>query len=312
MSQDRYSLFPCQVTYTGPTTLTLAQILSLGIRAGNKKATIIPAGMIDPQAIMLVNADPRCVIGTDDLGTALTAISISAGLACSGGGLFQFQKRADGGTFVGAGANVTLTSTKGFIWPSSITADQDDEKGVQLDLEYAAQWDGTSSGTPALPNPPLAIATAANLTGAAAFVARYFLGPVYLGASILDGVIGWKVDPGIEYRVKRFSGDVWAQTGSIYLRKPRLSFRVNKVDIAGTVTSLFNASFGSPVNFYCRKGAAGGARVSDATSQHIKITAATGAWSAEDWQVEGEDDTTVTIGVDVTGTLAANLASTIP
>lgn len=312
MSQDRYSLFPCEFYYAGPTTLHLGQIMSVGVRPDSKKSVIVPAGMIDPQAVILAHADPRVVITTDDLLTALTPVSITAGLACPTGALLQYQKRSDGGTFAGGATNTLLTSKKGFLYPKSLSADQDDEKGCVLELEFAAQWDGSTSGTPALPVPPLVIAVNAALTGAADFNSRYYMGPVYANAVLQDGVAGWKIDFGIEYKTRRFNGDVWPQVGSIVKRTPRLSYRIMKTDLMSVVGSLFNAAAPGAIALYARAGSSGAARVSDATAGHVKITAATSAWAAEEWEVEGEDDATVTVGVDVTGTLALSTASTIP
>jgi len=151
-----------------------------------------------------------------------------------------------------------------------------------------------------------------SLVGAPTFTGRYYLGPIYLAAAPLASIVGFAIDFGITFSTMRADGDLWPQVGSIVKREPKIRFKIKKVDYANTVGSLFNANPAAALNFYLRLFAAGGARIADSITSHIKIAAATSAWNADDFEVVDEQDATVTVQVNVTGTLAATLASAIP
>lgn len=309
MAQDRFSVFPLTLVYDGPTTLNIQQINRVSVRSGGKKDTIIPGGAIDPAAIMLLGADPIVSIASEDVATLLTAISLTGGLECSAGNnLVQFQKRADGGTFQTGSNHVVLTNKKAFVYPKKLSVSQ--EKPAELELEMVCLFDGTSSGTPAVAVPPLVCATSTALTTTPAFNNRFYLGPVYVNSVQLPGVQDLDIDFGIEVQSKKSDGDVYPQICAIVARKPKLTAKFQKLD--NVPSSLFNAALPGEAAFYLRQGAAGGARTSDASTAHIKISAATGAYSAEDMEAAGQEDASLTIPIDVTGTLSASLASTIP
>lgn len=312
MPQDRFGIYPLTLTYAGPTTLNVQQIGRWGIKPDANKETIIPGGSVDPSAIVLNYGNPSVEFETDDLATILSVVTPSAGLACSGGALFQLQKRADGATFAGGATNVTITSKKGFCYPKTLDVRQDRAGGARLTCEYVAQYDGTTTGTPAVPTDPMAIAANQALASTPAFNARFYLGPVYVNAVEVPGITGYSVDFGIEYRTLRADGDLWPQVGSIFSRKPKFFFTLVKADYAASIGSLFNAAPAGAIAFYLRKGAPGGARVADATTGHIKITMATGAWNADSLDVQEQDDATLRVACEATGTIAVSTASAIP
>lgn len=311
MSQDRYGLYPATLTYAGPTTLDIQQIERVGVRPSAQKEIIIPAGNIDPSAVILLMADPAVDFDTDDIATVLAAVSPTAGLALTGAA-FQLQKRADGGAFAAAGTGLSIAATKGFVYPKTLSVAQDGQGGAKLTCEMVAHYDGTTSGSPALPTPALVFADTVTLVSTPAFNARYYLGPIYANAAQIPGVQDWQLDFGIEYKTKRLDGDLAPQIGSIFSRKPKFTFSVLKVNAQTTIASLFNNAIPGALAFYLRKGAPGGARVADATAEHAKLSMAAGAWNADSIEVQGENDATLKVTAEPTGTIAFSAASAIP
>lgn len=309
MAQNRYTVFPVVLVYAGPTTLNVRQLGKVSAKSGAKKDTIIPGGNIDPSAIILLGADPIVSITSEDISSLLTAISLTAGLECAAGSnLVQFQQRADGGTFSGGSTNVVLTNKKAFIYPKKLTVSQ--EKAAELELEMMCLWDGSSTGTPALPVPPLQFASGQALTSTPNFTGRYYLGPVYVNSVQIPGITEMEIDFGIECQSKKADGDLYPQVCSIVSRKPKLTFKGETFDAAPA--NMFNLALPGTAAFYLRAGAAGGARTSDASTAHIKISAATGAYSTDEVDASGQEDGTLSVPIDVTGVLTANLASAIP
>ncbi|HEX5499368.1 MAG TPA: hypothetical protein VFX03_09080, partial [Thermomicrobiales bacterium] len=240
-------------------------------------------------------------------------VSPTAGLNCVGGAVFQAQKRADGGAFAGGSTNVTVTSKKGFCYPKRLSAKADEIGGAKLSLVYSALYDGTLSGTPLLPVPPLVFAVAQALTSAPAFNSRFYLGPVYNNAAIVGGVEDWDFDFGIEYKTKLLDGDLWPQVGSIVSRKPKLSLTALDAATANAIAnSLFNAPLAGALNLYLRKASPGNARYADSLTDHIKLSIAAGAGNLESIDVQGQEDATFKITAEATGTIAVTIGSAIP
>ena len=172
MATLRHGIFPATFD-----SLELTQLLDFAIRSGNTKAIITPGGMIDPKAVITAMADPEIALSTGNLGV-LSSVSPTAGLAITSAGTVRFQKRVDGGTFATSTAHVTVSSSKGFLYPTRLTAQQDDAAGARLELLYKPL---SSSGLAV----PLTVNTSVNLDSAEppAFVNQYFLGPLYIGGS---------------------------------------------------------------------------------------------------------------------------------
>lgn len=306
---DRYSIFPASLGAAA--TLNLQQVHGVSLKSGTKKDLVIPGGAIDPAAVMLLGAEPIVSFKTSDIATVLTAVSPTAGLNCAtANSLIQFQKRLSGGAFAGTLSHVVITSKLGFLIPKKLTVSQD--KPADLELEFHALFDGTTAGVPAQPVPPLTISVSQTLTSSPAFNGRFYQGPVYANAAQMLGIESFEVDFGIEVERGPTDGDLWSRVISIKSRKPVLTAKCKDAAAANTVSSFFNAALPGALAFYLRAGAAGAARVSDATAGHVKITAATGAWHTDDMDAQDDGDAETSIHADVTGTLAVSTAATIP
>ena len=301
---NRYSLYSIKLN----NALSLTQIDRWGIQPNTNRSTIIPGGAIDPAHIGVGSGQPSITFATRDFSALFASASISAGLSCAATSTFIAQKRTEGGTFdnTSGSTHLTLTCAKGFYYPTQITASQDDNDGAVVEGTFVPLWDGT--------NDPIALNAdqAINSFSAPAFSSRYFLGPVYHAGAEVAGVTSITVDPGIRYEAKAFSGDPFPTHGAIYSREPSLSFTVVDVDAADSLTALFGSAISTGLIFYLQKGVASGTRVAVGTSQHVKITAASGDWNMDDMSIQGNDDGTVTFSGVPTTTLALVTNSAIP
>lgn len=303
MAANRYSVYPSSLVYAGPTTLTIDQIISHSVRTGATFQTVTPGGAVDASAHIMVFGEPVVEFSSDDLKSVLDAISLSAGLSLTGGGTIRYQQRLDGGTFAGSSNNATFTLTKGFAYPTSIQASQDDTSGATVDVRVMALYDGT--------NAPLVKNTSVSFSGITpAFNQVFHMGPVYLNSSELEAVKSVRIDTGITYEPFRASGDVWARQGSIIQRQPMIT--VNTTDIDSLTTAIFNLASPGALACYFWKGVAGGSRVAVGTSEHCKISAATSALHSDNYSVQRQDDGTFDVIFKVTGTLAFASNSAIP
>jgi hypothetical protein len=301
---NRYSLYSVQLN----AALNLTQVDNWSIKPNQQRSTIIPGGSIDPAHIGIASAQPSITIGTRDFSALFASASISAGLNCSSSSTFIAQKRASGATFVAATTteHITITCAKGFYYPTNITASQDDADGAMVEGEFIPLWNGSTD--PVVINGDVAI----NSFSAPAFSSRYFLGPVYHGGAAVDGVTSVSVDPGIRYEAKAFSGSPYPTVGSIIAREPRLTFTVANIDAADELTSAFGSAISTGLIFYLQKGVASGTRVAAATETHVKITATSGDWSADDISISGNEDGSVTFSSVPTTALALVTNSAIP
>lgn len=304
MATLRHGIFPATFD-----SLELTQLLDFAIRSGNTKAIITPGGMIDPKAVITAMADPEIALSTGNLGV-LSSVSPTAGLAVTSAGTVRFQKRVDGGTFATSTAHVTVSSSKGFLYPTRLTAQQDDAAGARLELLYKPL---SSSGLAV----PLTVNTSVNFDSAEppAFVNQYFLGPLYIGGSEVTGLTGVTIDFGINYQPIRAGGDVFAQEGSIIARNPSITVTLLKTAQLAT-QGLFGTAYTSTgVACYFVQGVHGSTRTAYASTAHVKIASVTGDMTADDVSVAGETDATISYMIRPSGatpTLAVSVGTAIP
>lgn len=301
---NRYSLYSVLLN----AAVDLTQVDSWSLKPNQQRANIIPGGSIDPAHIGIASAQPTISLTTRDFSTLFASASISAGLSCTESSTFIAQKRADGATFTAAATSghITLTAAKGFYYPTTISASQDDTDGAQVEGDFIPLWNTTTD--PVVLNADQAI----NAFSAPAFSSRYFLGPVYHAGSEIAGVTSISVDTGIRYEAKAFSGDPFPTVGSIITREPRLSITVADIDAADSLTTLFGSAITTGLIIYLQKGVTSGTRVAVSTEEHVKITAASGDWSLDDASISGNDDGSVTFSSVPTTTLALVTNSAIP
>lgn len=307
MATARYSGYTASVVYAGPTTLNLKQITGHEISMQRSLTEVLAAGLVERSSVIESHSDPMVRITSADLTTIIGAISPSIGLSCTGGATFRGQTRLQGGVFDTAATHVTYTSQLGWIGINSISASQDDLKGAVCELSYYPLWDGTN-------NPLVYTGTVAAFAGIdPAFNSQFYLGPVYLGSTQLEGVRSVSINFGMEFRPKRADGDPYARIGAIYIRRPEISINFEKLANNATV-GLFSSNYtGNDIKCYFWKGSSGGVRTAVANASHCKVTAAEGTWGSESVAFSEEEDQSLTVKVTTFNTaVTAVVNSAIP
>ena len=299
----RYGIYPA--SFTNGTPWHLNQVDSVDVRFGPNKTDVIPGGNVDRSAVMMVTGDPRISFSTSDVLTALTNCTMTAGYNASAGATIRYQQRADGGTFSGGSTFSLVSATKGFLYPTTLTAQNGDAGGARIDLEFVALYDGTNAALTASVSQAVASPTPA-------FNSKYFMGPVYANGTQIDGVQSVTIQTGMAYTLAIADGELWARVGSIVTRRPTIQFTMLKVDYYSNFSSLFNNSVPGTIACYFARGVDGGARVSYASASHVKISAATGSWSPDNVSVREDGDAMMSVTVMPTGTLSTSVASAIP
>lgn len=312
MANSRYSVFPCSILYGvgGGTTAHLTQIMSVALNTGGQYQEFISGGGIDRAAIPMAFADPTVVVETGDLKTILDITGITAGLSCTGGAVFRYQKRLLGGTFSVSANNVTLTSTVGFIIPTQIRAQQDDTNGVVLSLTY---YPWSSDGL----TDPLADAINADFTtGPPAYLPLYnylyHMGPVVVNGTEIESVKSVTVDFNFTVNPFRADGDVYPVEASIEQRTPTITVETTKLEYMSTLDTIWNKALPGNIDCFFWKATTGGTRVAKVTAEHIRIRGTAGAFHTEMVEARGVGDASMRIIIQPTSTLAITTTVAIP
>lgn len=307
---NRYGLYSAFFD-NGGAGLPLPQVRSIGTRTNKSMVTIHPSGAIDPAAHIMSMARPNLSLATRDLATVFGTVSISAGYYCSDGARFMYRRRAVGGAFSASSEHVGQFVEAGFLHCTEISADAESQDAANCALEFIAL--SNDGGNPFTFTDDQAIH--ADLP-APAYGSSFFMGPAYYNSSLLPGLIRARVRPGISFQSRLCDGGSFprAAASSINSRNPQIELEFLKVDMADSIIGdLLVAAFSSTLAVYFQKGATNNeGRVAAATSQHVKVSAAAGSWGADDVSVAGEDDATLTILIQPTGTLSLTTASAIP
>ncbi|HEY2840542.1 MAG TPA: hypothetical protein VGJ26_15405 [Pirellulales bacterium] len=317
---NRYSIFPARVG-----DLLLRQIGSADLRSATNKSEVTPGGAVDRSAVITAYADPMSTFKTPDFGvmTGATFISLLTGYifdttaeVATASTLLQLQQRLDGGLFTGAGANILLTSQKGFAAVTDISASQDDPAGAAISIDV---WHLSTDGLTI----PVVATFSQNLTSTPAYNGFWYLGPIFIGDPAgspfrLRGVQRVTINPGLQYTVKRADGNPFAAIGSIVRRNPEIRVTLSDPQqlyasgIGGM--SLFGKAITAGIRIACyfQAGLHGGQRVDEGTAAHYRFTAQTGDMQVDQVSVQENDDATVDLVVRPTGTLTLAALNIIP
>lgn len=307
MAADRFSGYTATFVHGGG-TLALTQLGSYDVQTNRNITRVSASGAIDPLAHVIASASPMAQLTTQDVATAFGAISPTVGLACTGACTLRYQKRASGGVFAGSTTNTTLVAQTGFLCPDSLSASGDSP--AELGLNFYPFFDGT--------NLPFVPANAVDISGVTAPAQNsiFYLGPLYLGSSQIEGVVSTRVDFGINFSQIPVDGLVYPKEGMIISRNPSITISLLKASsIYADIGNFFHAAVSAnAIKAYFVQGVHGtdSARVAYATASHCKITIATGAMGPENISVAGENDATVSYRINATSTIAASVASAIP
>lgn len=228
------------------------------------------SGGIDPQALYISKSEPKCTFETDDLATGLgigTDTFCSAGLHTENGTItIPFAKRAIGGTFSGAGANMRLNATYALTVPTSISAQQNQNATMSVETHFY------------LPTGlvPVTDSTAQDL-GSQSFVGCHTLGPVYItpsgGSSTqVTQVTGVTITPGITVFTDFFDGSAYPKWVSVTMREPVIEITTKNFDHLAAYGPIGGGV--DACNVYLQHRAVGGTYVAAATTSHIALSSA--------------------------------------
>lgn len=279
----RYSMYPLIST-----ELSLRQLDSIGYASNETKATIIPGGKLDVEHIGTGFASQALTITTRDLLSFFSVVSpaVSSRLTNI---LAYAQKRSDGSTFNASAVHESWSLAKADIVPISLIASQQDTDGAVLTAEIRALHNGSVE--------PVVRATSVDISGVASptFASRYFLGPVYYNLTQLPNVERVEIQFGLGYSPKGFNGSPFPTEASVIKREPVIKVTTTDMGADAAVNILSRGcSDTQPLKVYFQAGAGCDDRVAAATAGHIKIAATYYEWTTESWQIQGNEDGTVT------------------
>jgi hypothetical protein len=225
----------------------------------------------------------------------------SAGLYIASGTItVPYKKRAAGGSFASGSSHPALTGTKALIIPTLIEATQE---GDEATCQFEIHWLSADGVTKACDD-----ASGAAL-GSQSFSAEYCLGPAYINATLLTGVQGVRITPGIEVvKSNNGAGQVWPVFASIKNIVPTMEITINDFDAfsgtVGDVTAMTSA------NVYFRLRSDSGL-YNAAGSNIVRLTFAAGIADTGSVTTSQNDDGSATITLHGK-TLTASTTASIP
>lgn len=215
-----------------------------------------------------------------------TSAFVNSGLPILAGTItIPHKHRANGALFAGTSVHSSLTGANALIVPTSIDVTQDgDMATMQMDIHWISA-NGIAKGCDDASGLALA---------AQSFNAEYALGPCYINGSLIEGVQGFRVTPGIEVTKPPLgAGSVFPTHVSIKNVIPTLQLTVNDWDAIADTVGDFTVM--TSANFYMKKRADSGVFTAGATLEHIRFTFAAGLTDTDNVSVSGNDDGSSTI-----------------
>lgn len=213
-----------------------------------------------------------------------TGAFISAGATVSAGTVtVALKSRANAGSFASGSNHVAITGANAFLVPTTIEATQDgDFATCQSDLHWISSDGFTKAADDAT----------GQALGAQTFNAEFALGPCYINGSLIEGVQGFRVIPGIEITKPPLgSGAVWPYYAMIKTMMPTMELTVN--DFAAIDNTIGDFTAMTSANCYLRKRVDGG--IYSASTDNIRFTFAAGLTDTNSVTVSNNDDGSATI-----------------
>ncbi len=254
--------------------ITISDVQSVSPAPGVQKMVLTPDGSIQPAVAVEIARDPRIGLTCFNLGH-LTTIPMRSCLRMSSA-LIQFQARATGGAFAGNGSHVTLVGTIGDLYVESIRAQQDEQSGALLTLQYVPLYDGT--------NPILACNVGQSLTGTPQIQYTYRLGPTVIDGTQIRGVQSAQFTTGINYSTKRGDGDKFARIGSIQALAETLEIGFDNLELINTIGFGAKAISSGVTQYFIRNDSG------PADANHFSITINAGLLEITDASQSGNED----------------------
>lgn len=218
-------------------------------------------GELDTVFAAMLRSKPLCRFSSRNLAMFLDVCG-PGGLAIDTTFNVYFAAYQHGGTRSYT-ACFKCTFNDGLIMLSSLRASHQQEAEAQY--EVYATYDGT--------NNPLTFATGATCPADSGTVAKFTLGPLKLGSTVIE-TQDLEFNLGAETGLYGNNGESFDRMACIKNRKPMISGTTLNLNHANTVTPT---GLSSAVTAYFRKKSNKGNSVADATAEHISLYA-TGAY----------------------------------
>lgn len=306
-----YSLYSATFEDAETGSLHLTQLSGYEVQTGVRIEELVLPGTVDRAVNLVMDGDPKAVLRTQDLLTVLQSIPLTSGLSIDTAATLRYQQRtimqaAQAGTFESGSNHAKLTSVGGVLCPMGISVQHG---GLAVaNLEYWASWLGDPTTS------PFELSFSQALAQAPSFTSAYTLGPVTLGATPLEGIIGWDFQTGLEIVPRKYEGWTYPAEFIIRMRKPRVVLQFDNPEPVSSIGDLFHAALGSALKLYLRRKSATTAdgNVAAATASHAYIQVTAGSWMGERIAASDHDNASLSVPVLPTGTIASSYATALP
>ena len=244
-----------------PSSVEIGQLRSARWGAGINSLLERPAGHPYPMFRTNLEQKPVMEFTTPEIDVILNSIGV--GGASFGAIVTYFKKTAATGSDARASAThrkITINSSYGHWTTLNLPHNGQGEINVTL----TAVYDGT--------NNPFVYAGSSALSGNLGAGTHFGAGPVSINGTPVPGVQEITVESGVRLIQAGSSSEVWDTFVGLEMTEPKVTIRtlenINWVTLglAGTALDGTNG-----LVFYARKFAQNGARVADATAQHVKF-----------------------------------------
>lgn len=297
-----FEAYPATFT-DGVTPRHLAQMQGFSISPAVQLVEPRIAGSVDRVASITGRAQPMATLRTRDLAGVFGFLSATVGYNATSGATFRLQQRQEADAFDAGSTHVTYTSTKGVLYPQTISASLDGSDGATLALAYKPFYDGSTK--PFVKNVSQSLAGAP----APAFNSLFFLHSAYENGVEIQGLQSVTVDFGLSLIGAPQTAGPYDRTAAFNNRFPTLRFGTVKADEAG---DAFNRAINTSFAVYLQKGAANDDRVAVGTAQHVKVSCTAGSIQKVDVGGDAPGNAVEQWEVHPVGQIAISVASAIP
>ena len=285
-----------KIVFAGPSTLN--EISSSRISAGIESMLEHPAGHVWPMFRANMRQRPTIEGSTPQLATFLALCN--AGGVALGASTFYLKKATTTGSVARAttGHKRIVVNSLVLHW-TQIRLPHNGKGEAQFIV--TANYDGT--------NAPFVYTGSIALTGNLTATEYFGAGPVYINDVLVPGVQDITIDSGIQLVQEGGESDVWDTFVGIETGAPTITIQTKEETNWSTLGLAGVALDGSDgVLCFARKYAANGARVANATTEHISFQGLLGSAIPQDTNGEG----TSTISDTLKCELVASSDSVLP
>lgn len=268
-------------------------ITSYTMNSNVQKGIITHDGQADPSFAAVMTQAPDIVIRTNDISGLVEAVGFG-GLGVSEITVW-WQKGVSCGTRASGSVHLKAVATLGCAVMRTISASHGQVTEAEVQI-YARSSDGLTD--------PWTWTASQALSGTITAVDHFTLGPVWAtpdsGSRTSIPVNDWSFDPGINVTPVTNDGLVFADYIKIDTREPK--FECTSPDV-GLVTTFPMNGKSCSAEFFLRKLAPGGARVANATEEHVKFTIAEGLAHMDTLQGDSSSEASARFMLDATSNL---------